>query len=120
MFTLFVYLLFSVVPTNIPVGVLKSCFDTEANNSDRSLRVRYFLARTRGRLVAALQSVVSAKFRYADPGKLGRAAFVSVMEPADFRKLHHFSKFRGLYRTRNWRVFLQGKVSTCALVVFKV
>ena len=82
--------------------------------------MRYFLTQTCGSLVAALQSVVSAKFRCTDPGKLCRAPLVSVMEPADFRKLHHFSKFRRLYRTRNWRVFLQGKVRACLLVVFEI
>ena len=55
-----------------------------------------------------------------DPGKLRRATFVSVMESANFWQLYHRSEFWRLYPSRNRRVFIQGKVRACALVVFKV
>lgn len=41
---------------------------------------------------------------------LSRAAFVSVVESADFRQLHHSSKIWRLHGTRDQRSFLQGQV----------
>lgn len=40
----------------------------------------------------------------ANPARLGRAAFIPVMEPANFRKLHNRSEFRRLYPPRDRRI----------------
>jgi hypothetical protein len=45
---------------------------------------------------------------------------VSVVESANFRKLHHRSEFWRLYSPRDRRVFLQGKVRACPLVVCEI
>src|ERR1700681_2612422 len=52
--------------------------------------------------------------------KLCRATLISVVESADFRKLHHFSEFWRLYPPRDGRVFLQGKMRACFLIVFEI
>src|SRR5467141_5234873 len=85
--------------------------------------MRYSLTQTHRRLVAALQCAVLLQVQLqesTDPGKLGRAAFVSMVESAHFPKLHHRSEFSRLYRPRDRRIFLQGKVRASPLVIFKV
>ncbi len=49
-------------------------------------------------------------------GWLGCPAFISVMESADLRKLHHLSEFRRLYLPRDRSILVERQVSARPLV----
>ena len=53
-------------------------------------------------------------------GWLGCPAFISVMESADLRKLHHLSEFRRLYLPRDRSILIERQVSARLLVVFEI
>lgn len=66
-----------------------------------------FPAQTHRRLVAARQRTMLLPGHLqesTDPGKLGRAAFVSVVEPANFGQFYHRTEFGRLNSPRDWSI----------------
>ena len=51
---------------------------------------------------------------------LGGAALVTMVQPADFRKLHHFSKFRTLYLPLDGRFLVQPQVRSRSMVIAEI
>jgi hypothetical protein len=80
------------VPTNIPLRVVKSCSDTEANNSDRALYARFCMTLVCGRLVAMRQSAVPGQVQVleiAEPGRLSSVTLIWLAELANFGELYY-------------------------------
>src|ERR1700676_3662674 len=62
-------------------------------NSDRSSCVRYCATQENSKLAAGQGVVLRQVQSRANSGRLSRTAFVSMVESAHFRKLHHGSEF---------------------------
>jgi hypothetical protein len=78
------------------------------NSSGRAHACDIRLQRRVGGLVTpsnkAQFSLRSKVLDATDPGKLGRAAFVSVVESTNFGLLYHRTEFGRLNRPRDWRI----------------